>query len=77
MPYSSQMVNSGFTMEGARDFVNNLEAEMQNLNPSGLNLLHAKLGNDLTELQESLFTPFTPFIPHRVDGKLIDLTATD
>ena len=56
------MVNSGFTMEGARDFVNNLEAEMQNLNPSGLNLLHAKLGNDLTELQESLFTPFTPFI---------------
>jgi len=46
--------NSGFTFDAAHDFVANLEAEMETVNPSGLALLHARLGSDLSELKRAV-----------------------
>ena len=48
-----QMSNGGFKYEEARHFVSNLETEMQVINPTGLQLLHQLIGQDLTELKDA------------------------
>lgn len=49
-----QMANGGFTFEAARHFATNLEEEMKVLNPSGLALLHSKIGPNLDNLKQTV-----------------------
>ncbi|KAL1499616.1 hypothetical protein AB1Y20_011815 [Prymnesium parvum] len=73
-----QMVNSGFSFDAARAFVENLEEEMEKVNPMGLDFLQKRLGHDLTELKDVLLStldeneaaPLT-FLSHAGDSVMV------
>ena len=46
--------SSGFDVNEAREFVNGIEEKMGADNPSGLDLLHENLGDDLAELKSAI-----------------------
>jgi len=46
-----QMSTTGFTFDHARRFVNDLEEQMQQCNPQGLEFLRSRVGSDMQELK--------------------------
>eukprot|EP00966_Prymnesium_polylepis_P153254 3540118-Prymnesium_polylepis.1 len=51
---TSLMANSGFSLDGARDFMLHLDDAMERKNPAGIDILHQRLGPDLGELKDSV-----------------------